>query len=401
MIPLSHVIEPNLYDNDLYAFTMGQLINEYYPDYIVKYELTVRGNQQPDIDVNNLSNVLNRISTTDIHGCSNSLKNLGFSQKYLDFLKNIELPEVKCYFDSGNKLNVECTGPWGTAIFLETIVMSTISEMNSYNRFFKMSKHDQYRVTYSLFDSFQYLNEILNQHQVDIPLKIVDFGTRRRFSTRWHEYILETITSKYPHIFVGTSNVKLGSAFNIPIAGTMAHQLFMVICAVAKMQNVDRYMVMSDLVDRWEQFYPYDLRIMLPDTYFTNSFLDNVFSEGTFSNWKGLRQDSGIPENFVSNVVSRYPREMLKDKYIMFSDGLHLDAITNLNYKYTDMFNPIFGWGTQFTNNCELIPYINMVFKPSSVTVDGNTAPIVKLSDTPGKYSGDKDEIAEYIDYFK
>ena len=55
-------------------------------------------------------------------------------------------------------------------------------------------------------------------------LKFADFGTRRRFSSEWHEYVVKTLSIHLPNNFVGTSNVYFAMKYNLKPIGTMARQ---------------------------------------------------------------------------------------------------------------------------------------------------------------------------------
>jgi nicotinate phosphoribosyltransferase len=57
-------------------------------------------------------------------------------------------------------------------------------------------------------------------------LKIVDFGTRRRFNRLWQEWVLDTLKQEIPEYLAGTSNLHLARELTLAPVGTMAHEWF-------------------------------------------------------------------------------------------------------------------------------------------------------------------------------
>ena len=59
-------------------------------------------------------------------------------------------------------------------------------------------------------------------------IKIVDFGTRRRFSAQWHEHVLRRLIKEVPENLIGTSNPWFAHKYGIKAVGTYAHEMPMV-----------------------------------------------------------------------------------------------------------------------------------------------------------------------------
>jgi nicotinate phosphoribosyltransferase len=179
--------------------------------------------------------------------------------------------------------------------------------------------------------------------------------------------------------------------------GTNAHELPMVYAALADDDAAlaeAPYEVLKD----WHQDYDGNLRVILPDTYGTRGFLDRA--PEWLSGWTGIRIDSGIPEEGAETAIAWWesrgqdPRE----KLVIFSDGLDVDRIEELYWRYHDRVKVSFGWGTLLTNDFRglapddaLAPF-SLVCK--GVSADGR--PTVKLSDNPAKAIGPADQIARY-----
>jgi nicotinate phosphoribosyltransferase len=83
-----------------------------------------------------------------------------------------------------------------------------------------------------------------------------------------------------------------------------------------------------------------------------------------------------------------------KTKTIVFSDSLNDQKAIEINEHCKDRIKTAFGIGTFLTNDCGYTP-LNMVIKLAQVTLNGaRTVNCVKLSDSPGKYTGDPQEVA-------
>jgi nicotinate phosphoribosyltransferase len=85
-------------------------------------------------------------------------------------------------------------------------------------------------------------------------------------------------------------------------------------------------------------------------------------------------------------------------KMVIFSDGLDVDKIVDLQTRFKGRCRPSYGWGTLLTNdfrgltpNDALAPF-SLVCK--AVAAEGR--PTVKLSDNPNKAMGPADEIERY-----
>lgn len=257
-------------------------------------------------------------------------------------------------------------------------------------------------------------------------LSVADFGTRRRHSFLWQEYVVDAMASNLGHGFIGTSNAFLAHKHDLEAIGTNAHEIPMVLAVLAadaEALKASQYRVL----DLWQKTYDGALRIMLPDTFGTTQFLEGA--PDWAADWTGQRIDSKDPyiagDEYIEWLKARKrdPRE----KLIIASDALDVDDILGLHayfggtmargiiagdfrsaadfddrHKWTPGSRIRFsaGWGTLLTNDFrECDPTGDSGFDPISLiskvsSVEGR--PAVKLSDNFAKALGPPEEIERY-----
>lgn len=197
--------------------------------------------------------------------------------------------------------------------------------------------------------------------------------------------------------FIGTSNCLIAMRSEVEAIGTNAHELPMVYAALAN-SDADLaqspYQVLAD----WQEEHDGNLRIILPDTFGTEGFLRNA--PDWLAGWTGIRIDSGDPAAGAEIAIRWWKSrgEDPRQKLVIFSDGLDVDKIEELQAQFTGRVRVSFGWGTMLTNDFiglvqddALAPF-SLVCK--AVSAEGR--PTVKLSDNPNKAMGPADEIARY-----
>src|SRR6202035_1257230 len=252
-------------------------------------------------------------------------------------------------------------------------------------------------------------------------LSIADFGTRRRHSFLWQEYVLNAMDSNLGASFIGTSNAFLAHKHDLEAIGTNAHEIPMVLAALAPDDDAlkaSQYRVL----ELWQNTYEGALRIMLPDTFGTTQFLEGA--PDWAADWTGQRIDSKDPyvagDEYIEWLKAR--GRDAKDKLIIASDALDVDEILGLHAYFGgalqagttrgDFFAAAdfldqrkwipdrkirfsAGWGTLLTNDfrgCD--PSGGNDFDPISLiakvsNVEGR--PAVKLSDNYAKSLGPPD----------
>jgi nicotinate phosphoribosyltransferase len=261
-------------------------------------------------------------------------------------------------------------------------------------------------------------------------LRVADFGTRRRHSFLWQEYVVEAIAENLGNNFTGTSNAFLAHKHDLEAIGTNAHEIPMVLAALApddQALKASQYQVL----EMWQRTYQGELLIMLPDTFGTTQFLRTA--PDWAADWTGQRIDSKNPfvggDEFIEWLKGRGrdPR----GKLIIASDALDVDQILRLHAYFggalasgvtADDFHSAAdfvdrkkwtpgrrirfsaGWGTLLTNDfrgCD--PSGSSGFDPVSLIckvseVEGRQA--VKLSDNYAKALGVPSEIEHYRQVF-
>jgi nicotinate phosphoribosyltransferase len=257
-------------------------------------------------------------------------------------------------------------------------------------------------------------------------LAVADFGTRRRHSFLWQEYVVNAMAANLGSAFTGTSNAFLAHKHDLEAIGTNAHEIPMVLAALAPDDDAlkaSQYQVL----EMWQATYEGALRIMLPDTFGTTQFLENA--PDWAADWTGQRIDSKNPYVAGDEYIEWFKRRGRDphDKLIIASDGLDVDDILGLHAYYTgtiasgvttddfrtaaDFNDPkkwtrsrrirfSAGWGTLLTNDfrgCD--PADGNDFDPVSLICKVSTVagrPAVKLSDNYAKALGTPEEIERY-----
>ena len=232
------------------------------------------------------------------------------------------------------------------------------------------------------------------------PLRVSDFGTRRRHGFLWQRWCVEAMQEGLGGSFIGTSNVKHAMDTGLEAIGTNAHELPMVYAASAADEAELReapYRVLKD----WAKMYGGNLLVVLPDCFGTTSFLHNA--PEWVADWKGARPDSKLPVAGARELIEwwkkkgRDPRE----KLIVLSDAMDIDSIEESVRALRGQVNVSIGWGTNLTNDfvgCApagvdgQLKAISLVCK----VVEADGRPAVKLSDNPNKMLGPPDEIERY-----
>ena len=222
----------------------------------------------------------------------------------------------------------------------------------------------------------------------DNGISVADFGTRRRISVNHHKHILESTC----HLLIGTSNVHLANWTDIKPIGTQAHEWFMFHGAIYGYKRANH-----KALKNWVDVYNGNLGIALTDTFTTDNFLKS-FDSLYAKLFDGVRHDSGSPFEFIDKICNHYIELGIKPstKTIVFSDGLNSKKIKDIKHVCERReVNCSFGLGTNFSNDIKGSTPLNMVIKMTEAKFneDSDWEYCVKLSDTKGKHTGNKNEI--------
>lgn len=393
--------QPNLSRGlDFYKLTMGNVAFENHPDTEVTFTLKNRRREQPLTEFVSAPALQERLDTIRKQGfqpdeiayyAGLQAQNgeARFTPEYLDHLANLTLPEVNITNDdTTSELAVQATGPWADVSLWETIVMSEINE-EYYARL--MENHDL-----SIDDLYaegdRRLNDKISRLQARPDIKFSDFGTRRRFSAKWHEHIISRLAQECPDNFVGTSNPWFAYKYDLTPIGTFAHEMPMVYAGLEDGAGGNPLDGHAKMLHDWQEHYKGDLSIALTDTFGSEFFFTDFTAEQA-RDWRGLRHDSGDPVAFGERVIDFYAQHEIDPttKTIVFSDGLDIDTIEKLADHFSGRISLLFGWGTSLTNDLGL-PSNNIVMKATQV----NGTDTVKLSDDAGKHTGPEQKVTRY-----
>jgi nicotinate phosphoribosyltransferase len=257
-------------------------------------------------------------------------------------------------------------------------------------------------------------------------LNVSDFGTRRRHSFLWQEYVVKAMSDVLGANFAGSSNAYLAYKHDLEAIGTNAHELPMALAALAT-SDEELKTAQYRLLELWQQSYQGELLILLPDTFGTTQFLQDA--PEWVANWTGQRIDSKDPY-VAGDEYIQWLEERGRDphkKLLIASDALDVDQILGLHAYFggtlrngakpedfrvsSDFLDEkkwvpdrrirfSAGWGTFLTNDfrgCN--PQGDGGFDPVSLVcklTDVEGRPAVKLSDNYAKALGDADEVERY-----
>ncbi len=227
--------------------------------------------------------------------------------------------------------------------------------------------------------------------------RFMEFGTRRRFSHAWQDYVIGSLKQKVPRNMCGTSNLYFAKKYGLEPKGTQAHETYMIMSGIMH-ENDDAIRAShNQVLQEWWDEYGEGLSIALTDTYGTDFFFRDM-TDKQAKDWKGLRQDSGNPAEFARKQIEFYKSKGIDPKTKLFvpSDGLDVNTIVGLNNEFGSEIKNFAGWGTNLTNDLGLKP-LSLVVK----AVESNGHGTVKLSDNPAKAMGKPEDIARFIRIFE
>ena len=301
-----------------------------------------------------------------------------FDPVFIDLLKGYRYnsDEVKIEQKEGH-LNIEIEGLWYRTVLWEVPLLALVSEL-----FYLMKGEKPQDVEDRALKKALKLKEMKAEYS--------DFGTRRRFSFNVHDRVIKTLKENSGEFFKGTSNVYLAMKHNLIPIGTHPHEWFMFHASHYGYRSAN-----ARALDAWVEVYKGDLGIALSDTYTSDNFFSS-FSTLHAKLFDGIRQDSGDPLAFTDKAVEFYKNNRTdpKTKTIVFSDALNIERIGEIRKHIRGRIHDVYGIGTFLSNDTGVQP-LNIVIKLmySRQKISDNYHPTIKLSDDPGKNTGDPEEI--------
>ncbi len=400
----------SLIDTDFYKLLMLQMIWKLYPDVEATFSLINRTTSvrlADEIDEGELREQLDHARALHLSkkemiwlaGNTFYGRKQIFEPEFLNWLATYQLPEYELSKRDGQyELNFH--GRWMETTMWEIPALAIINELRSRAAMRHMGPF-VLDVLYARAKAKMW--EKVERLRALPGLRISDFGTRRRHSFLWQRWCVEALKEGIGPAFTGTSNVLLAMDSDLEAVGTNAHELPMVMAALANTDEELRaapYKVLKD----WNRLYGGNLLIVLPDAYGTAAFLRDA--PEWVADWTGFRPDSAPPIEGGEKIIDWWRRmgRDPKSKLLIFSDGLDVDAIIDTYRHFEGRVRMSFGWGTNLTNdfagcaprNVESLKPISLVCKVS----DANGRPAVKLSDNPRKATGDPAVVERYLRVF-
>ena len=346
-----------------------------------------------------------------------------FEPAFLEWLeRDFRLSDFDLSVQNG-QLSLRFHGLWTETTMWEIYALSAIDELKTRACLKRLSEFEldilYARAKTKLWEKIDRL--------CGVPtLSVSDFGTRRRHSFLWQEYVVKAMANMLGETFAGSSNAYLAYKYDLEAIGTNAHELPMALAALAA-NDEDMRASQYRVLELWQQTYQGELLIMLPDTFGTTQFLENA--PDWVADWTGQRVDSKDPYLAGDEYIAwlerrgRDPRQ----KRLIASDALDVGLILGLHayfggtlrngatpgdfHRASDFLDErkwvadrrirfSAGWGTFLTNdfrNCN--PQGDACFNPVSLVCklsDAEGRPAVKLSDNYSKALGTADEIERY-----
>ena len=326
-----------------------------------------------------------------------------FEPQFMEWLADFRLPEYELTRADG-QYELRFEGRWCETTMWEIPALAIINELRARAAMRGMSRFDldvlYARAKAKLWSKVERLRALKREG----PLRISDFGTRRRHSFLWQRWCVEAMQEGLGETFIGTSNIKHAMDTGLEAIGTNAHELPMVYAALTRTDDDLReapYRVLRD----WANMYGGNLLVVLPDCFGTTSFLARA--PDWVADWKGARPDSKSPIAAARELISwwRARGRDPQDKLLVLSDAMDVDTIETAARALRGQTNLSVGWGTNLTNDFKdcapagvdgELRAISLVCK----VVEADGRPAVKLSDNPNKVMGPPAEIERYIRVF-
>ena len=393
----------SLIDTDFYKLLMCQSVHRNRPGTRVTFQLINRSAHVPLaelVDEGELRAQLDHVRTLSLtRGESTWLRGNTFYGKrqmfrpaFMEWFEALRLPPYELR-RAGDQYELTFEGPWPEVMLWEIPALAILMELRARAVLHAMGRFE-IQVLYAR--AMTRVWEKIERLRALDGLRIADFGTRRRHGFLWQDWCVQAMSEGLGDRFVGTSNCLIAKARDLEAIGTNAHELPMVYAALAP-DDAALARAPYDVLADWHDEHDGNLRIILPDTYGTEGFLDRA--PDWLAGWTGIRIDSGDPAAGAEAAI-RWWRDRGEDpssKLLIFSDGLDVDVIERLHARFADRVRVSFGWGTMLTNDFRglagdrLAPF-SLVCK--AVAADGR--PTVKLSDNAAKAMGPAAEVERY-----
>jgi nicotinate phosphoribosyltransferase len=424
----------SLLDTDFYKLLMLQFIWKHFPRTRVEFSLF---NRHPSVQMAQVINIEElKVQLQHVRGLRFRKSELVwlagntfygrrgiFEPGFLEWLEcDFRLSDYHLRVRDG-QIHLTFEGPWTETTMWELYTLAILDELKTRANLKTLSEFGldilYARAKTKLWGKIERLRGVPG-------LSIADFGTRRRHSFLWQEYVVEAMAANLESSFIGTSNAFLAHKHDLEAIGTNAHEIPMVMAALSP-DDVALKESQYRVLELWQQTYEGALRVLLPDTFGTTQFLKGA--PDWVADWTGQRVDSKDPYSAGDEYIAwlQAKEKDPAEKLLIASDTLDVDQILGLQAYFggnlasgmspNDFFSAAdfhdrnkwtpqrrirfsAGWGTLLTNDfrgCN--PNAGGGFDPISLIckvscVEGR--PAVKLSDNYSKALGPPEEIGRY-----
>jgi len=364
-----------LLDTDAYKLHMQQAVFHHYHDVHVAAEFRCRGDDLLGIYADSIREQVDAMQHLALQDDEyHWLSGLPFFKAdYLTWLRDFRYkPEQVTVTNDNGKLNIRLAGPWREVIMWEVPLLAVISELAHRYRSPETGVEQAVASLEHKLVEFSHLTEGLDMSR----FRLMDFGTRRRFSREIQQAIVKRLQQE--PWFVGTSNYDLARRLDLTPMGTQAHEWFQAHQQISPdLANSQRAALAA-----WLDEYPNQLGIALTDCITMDAFLRD-FGPEFAERYQGLRHDSGDPVEWGEKAIAHYEKLGIDPmtKVLVFSDNLDLAKAVDLYRHFSSRVNLSFGIGTRLTCDIPQVKPLNIVIK----LVECNGKPVAKLSDSPGK----------------
>lgn len=364
-----------LLDTDAYKLHMQQAVFHHYYDVHVAAEFRCRGDDLLGIYADAIREQVDAMQHLTLQDEEYQwLSGLPFFKAdYLNWLRDFRYkPEQVTVLNDNGKLDIRLEGPWREVIMWEVPLLAVISELAHRYRSPETGLEQAVAALENKLAAFSTLTEGLDMSR----FRLMDFGTRRRFSRDVQEAIVKRLQQE--PWFVGTSNYDLARRLSLTPMGTQAHEWFQAHQQISPdLANSQRAALAA-----WLEEYPNQLGIALTDCITMDAFLRD-FGPEFAERYQGLRHDSGDPVEWGEKAIAHYEKLGIDpmSKVLVFSDNLDLAKAVDLYRHFNTRVNLSFGIGTRLTCDIPQVKPLNIVIK----LVECNGKPVAKLSDSPGK----------------
>ncbi|MEG5839684.1 nicotinate phosphoribosyltransferase [Enterobacter mori] len=364
-----------LLDTDAYKLHMQQAVFHHYHDVHVAAEFRCRGDDLLGIYADSIREQVDAMQHLALQDDEyHWLSGLPFFKAdYLTWLRDFRYkPEQVTVTNDNGKLNIRLAGPWREVIMWEVPLLAVISELAHRYRSPETGVEQAVASLENKLSAFSTLTEGLDMSR----FRLMDFGTRRRFSREVQQAIVKRLQQE--PWFVGTSNYDLARRLDLTPMGTQAHEWFQAHQQISPdLANSQRAALAA-----WLDEYPNQLGIALTDCITMDAFLRD-FGPEFAERYQGLRHDSGDPVEWGEKAIAHYEKLGIDPmtKVLVFSDNLDLAKAVDLYRHFSSRVNLSFGIGTRLTCDIPQVKPLNIVIK----LVECNGKPVAKLSDSPGK----------------